>query len=547
MARRLSDLPVESTTQADEEPAPQRRAPASGTARNTAIFSAATGLSRVAGLVREVVAARYFGTTGPASAFTLAFQVPNLVRSLFADAALSAAFVPIFTELLEKGQRKDAARLAGTLLCVIVAALTAICALFILAAGLIIPLFTSEYPPALQDLAIGLSRVLFPIVLLLGINGLVVGMLNAQGHFGVPAIAPLAWNVVIIVGLIALEPLFSGGDRLYAYAIAVVVATAVQLAMCLPVLARIDVRFDIRPQLSDPRLKRIFVLMVPITIGLGIINFDVLISSTVGALVSEEVPAAIDKAFRIYMLPQGMFSVAVATVLFPALSRLAARRDLDGLRRTMATGIRQIWLLLVPAGAFCIVLAEPIVRLLYQRGEFDARSTDLVSTALICFSVALPFSGINLLLTRTCFSLQKPWIPTTQSVINLTVNAVVAFALYKPLGIAGPVIGTVLASICMTFGLTLRLRPLLGGGLEGRRNLETGARILLASALLGGVAYVVHGVLDALLGEALLGQVVSVGAAALIAGGIYVPILLALGVQEARDVQALVVGRFRRG
>lgn len=546
----MSDLPVEDSTAATTiAPEPRSPAPArsrGGTARNTVVFSAATGLSRVAGLVREVVAARYFGTSGAMSAFTLAFQVPNLVRSLFADAALSAAFVPIFTELLERGEKRDAARLAATLLCVIVAALTAVCALFVLAAGVIMPLFTSDFPAPLQDLAVGLSRVLFPIVLLLGINGLVVGMLNAQGHFSVPAIAPLAWNVVIIVGLVVLEPLFTGNDRLYAYAIAVLAGTVVQLVMCLPVLARIDVRFDVRPQLRDPRLKRIFVLMVPITVGLGIINFDVLVSSIVGGLISEQVPSAIEKAFRVYMLPQGMFSVAVATVLFPALSRLAARGDLDGLRATMAGGIRQIWLLLVPAGAFCAILADPIIRLLYQRGEFTAQSTHLTGLALLCFSIALPFSGINLLLTRTCFSLQQPWIPTKQSVINLAVNAVVAAALYKPLGIFGVVLGTVLASVAMTIGLTLRLRPLLGGGLEGRRNLDAGWRILLASGVMAEAAFLVHHALDALLGRGLLAQVIAVGAAMVVAIAAYVPLLLMLDVEDAKDIRAVLPRRFGR-
>ena len=159
---------------------------------NTAIFSVATGLSRIAGLVREVVAARYFGTTGPMSAFTLAFQVPNLVRALFADAALSAAFVPVFTELLEHKRRQEALQLASALFGLILAVLGAITVLFIALAGVIMPLFTGpEFTAALDDLTVGLSRVLFPIVILLGLNGLLVGVLNANDHFAIPAISPL--------------------------------------------------------------------------------------------------------------------------------------------------------------------------------------------------------------------------------------------------------------------------------------------------------------------------------------------------------------------
>ena len=204
-------------------------------ARNTAIFSIATGLSRIAGLVREIVASSYFATSGAFSAFTIAFQIPNLVRSLFADAAISAAFVPVFTDLLEQRKRREAFELASTLLFVILIGLGAVTAIFILAAGWLMPLFTGDkFTPELDHLTVGLSRVLFPIVVLLGINGLLVGILNAYDHFSIPALSPLVWNVVIIGLLVALKPAFHGSDQLYAYAIGVLVGTAVQLAMAVP-------------------------------------------------------------------------------------------------------------------------------------------------------------------------------------------------------------------------------------------------------------------------------------------------------------------------
>src|SRR4051794_13133390 len=439
-----------------------------GIARNTAIFSAATGLSRIAGLVREIVASSYFATSGAFSAFTIAFQVPNLVRSLFADAALSAAFVPVFTELLEQGMRKEAFRLASTLLVLIIAILGAITLFFILAAGVVMPLFTGdEFTARLDELTVGLSRVLFPIVVLLGVNGLVVGILNAYEHFTIPAIAPLVWNVVILVVLVVTKPLFHGQNQLYAYAIGVLLGTVVQLAMSMPVLRRVGFRFDRHFDPRDARVGRIFRLMLPVTIGLGVINFDLLINSTLGSLVSDQAPRAIDAAFRIYMLPQGMFSVALATVLFPALSRLAARGDYDGLRHTAASGMRQITLLLLPAAVFTGVLATPIVRLIYQHGAFGNRSTDQVSTALFWFSFSLPFAGVNLLLTRAFFSLQRPWIPTTLAAANMVVNAGVSLALYKPYGIAGLVIGTAVASAGMTATQAIALRRELHERLEG--------------------------------------------------------------------------------
>src|SRR3954466_6459064 len=510
---------------------------------NTAIFSIATGLSRVAGLFREILASSYFGTSGGFSAFTIAFQVPNVVRSLFADSALSAAFVPVFTELLEKDRKHEAFRLASTLFLVIGAVLGAITALFILAAGLIVPLFTGDLAQPLQDLAVGLSRVLFPVVLILGLNGLVVGILNAYDHFTIPAISPLVWNFVILACLIGSNQILSGDEQLYGYAVGVVAGTAVQFAMAIPQLNRIGFRLQISFSFRDPRVRQVLRLMLPVTIGLGLINFNLLINSTLGSLVSDQAARAIDAAFRIYMLPQGMFSVAIATVLFPALSRLAARKDLDGLRALTANGMRQVFLLLIPAAAATLALATPITRLIYQHGAFGASSTELVSTALFWFAFSLPFSGVNLLLTRTFFSLQRPWITTGIAAINLAVNVAVSVALYRPFGIPGIVVGTAASSAAMTFAQMHYLRRELHGRLEGRQTLIAVAQMTAASALLGAVSYAVWYALDNALGRDLIPQVLSVGIGLATGGLVYAVTVHLLRIPEARQIERLLAGR----
>src|SRR5207237_2026335 len=180
----------------------------------------------------------------------------------------------------------------------------------------------------------------------------------------------------------------------------------------------IDFRLQPRIDWHDPRVRQVFTLMLPVTIGLGIVNLDQLINSIFGTLVSAEAPRAIDNAFRIYMLPQGLFSVAVATVLFPTLSRMAARRDMAAMRRAVGIGMRQINLLLIPAAVFMIVLATPIVRLAFERGEFGPHSTHLVSIALFWFAFSLPFGGLNLLLTRPFFAVRRPWLPTRLAAPN---------------------------------------------------------------------------------------------------------------------------------
>jgi putative peptidoglycan lipid II flippase len=511
-------------------------------ARNTAIFSVATGVSRIAGLAREVSVAKFFGTSGPFSAFTLAFQIPTLVSNLFANAALSAAFVPVFTELLQKGRRQEAIRLASTLFWIMLIALGAISAVAILGAGVFVPLFTgSKFNHTLDGMAAGFSQVLFPVVLLLGLNGLLVGILQSYERFTIAAIAPAAWNVVILVLLLTIRPHFHGEEaQLYVYAGAILAATGVQLLMAAGALGRIDFRLQMHVDWHDPRIRQVFTLMLPVTIGLGIVNLDQLINSAFGTLVSAEAPRAIDNAFRVYMLPQGLFSVAVATVLFPTLSRMAADRDATAMRRALGIGMRQINLLLIPASAFMIVLATPIVRLLFQRGHFGAHSTHIVSVALFWFAFSLPFGGLNLLLTRTFFAVQRPWIPTRLAAVNIVVDIIVSIGLYRPFGIGGLIIGTVAANVVMTALQLVRLRAGFNGRLEGAQTTMITARILLASALLAGVCAGVWYLLDRLLGRSLAAQLASVGAAGAAGVYVYTRAVLAMRVPEAHQVIRLV-------
>jgi putative peptidoglycan lipid II flippase len=539
-----SEPTATATAHAQGQAAPPPTTSGRAVARNTAIFSIATGLSRIAGLVREIVASSYFATSGAFSAFTIAFQVPNVVRSLFADAALSAAFVPVFTELLEQGRRKEAFRLASTLFFLILTVLGAIAVLFVAVAGVLMPLFTGgTFDAQLDHLTVGLSRVLFPVVVILGLNGLVVGILNAYDHFAIPALSPLVWNFVILACLIGTNQFLTGNEQLYGYAAGVLAGTAVQFAMALPQLRRLGFRLQLSLHFRDARVRQVLRLMLPVTIGLGLINFNLLINSTLGSLVSDQAARAIDAAFRIYMLPQGMFSVAIATVLFPALSRLAARKDLDGLRALTANGMRQVFLLLIPAAAATLALATPITRLIYQHGAFGPGSTELVSTALFWFSFSLPFSGVNLLLTRTFFSLQRPWITTRIAGLNLGVNVAVSVALYKPFGIAGIVIGTAASSAAMTLAQMHFLRRELHGRLEARRTAVVVAQMLAASALLAAAAYGMWDVLDRALGRGLFGQIASVGAGLAVGAVVYASIVHLLGIPEARQIERLLAGR----
>jgi putative peptidoglycan lipid II flippase len=518
---------------------PRREGQGGRIARSTAFFSIATGASRIAGLAREIVAAGYYGISGPMSAFTIAFQVPNLVRALFADAALQPAFVPVFTELIGKRAYKEAFRLASTLLLLVTMVLGALTALFVLLAPLIMPVFAPGFEGEILDLTVSLSQVLFPILILLGVSGIVVGILNSYDRFGAFAISPLFWNLTIIVVLVVLEPLFHGRDRIYAYAIGILVGTLVQLLIPAWDLRHTPYRFSFSFDWRHPGVRRVFLLMLPVTISLGLINFNNLINSFFGSLVSDQAPAAIDKAFRIYQLPQGIFSVAIATVLFPTLARFANAGEIGNLRATMANGMRQILFVLVPAAAAILALSEPMIRLVYQRGEFDPAQTSVVATALFWFAFSLPTNGLYLLQTRTFFSLQKPWQATALAAIDLAVSALAALALYSPFGVGGIVAGTGIGTTVAVIAQAAILRRKFGG-LELGRLLSTSARIAVAAAALAGVGWLVWDVLDEALGRSLGGQVVSLGAGLGAGGLVYVAVAKILRVEELEQMARLL-------
>ena len=520
-----------------EEPAAEPRP--GRIARSTAFFSVATAASRIAGLVREIVAASYYGVYGPMSAFTIAFQVPNLVRALFADAALQPAFVPIFTEQLEKKNYREAFRLASTLLLLVTLVLGAITALFVLLAPVVMPVFAPGFEGEILDLTVTLSQVLFPILILLGLSGVVVGILNSYDRFGAFAISPFFWNVTIILLVVVLAPLFHGQDRIYAYAIGILVGTLVQLLIPTFDLRNTPFKFEWSFEWRNPDVRRVLLLMLPVTISLGLINFNMLINSLFGSLVSDQSPAAIDKAFRIYQLPQGIFSVAIATVLFPTLARFAARGELGNLRATMANGMRQILFVLVPAATAVLVLSVPMIRLVYQHGEFTPAQTTLVATALFWFAFSLPTNGLYLLQTRTFFSLQRPWMATGLAALDLVVSALGALLLYKPVGTGGIVAGTGIGTTVAVIAQAVVLRRQFDG-LEFRRLFATTVKITIAAGALAAVSFGVWDVLDSALGRGLLGQIISLGVALGLGGLTYLGLAKLMRIAELDQIMRLL-------
>jgi putative peptidoglycan lipid II flippase len=285
--------------------------------------------------------------------------------------------------------------------------------------------------------------------------------------------------------------------------------------------------------------------MLPVTLGLGLININALIDGVIGGwLITKNAPATIDAAFRIYMLPQGVFSVAIATVLFPSLARFASRGDMTGFRNTTSLGLRQISFLLVPASIICAVLAEPLTRLIYQRGAFTPDQTPAVAACLAALSLGLTFNGTMLMLNRSFFSLQENWIPTSIALGNLVINAALDVA-FAPLGTWGIPLATSLVNIAGTGALLVLLRHRLGR-IDFGEVASTFVRVLVASVVAGAVGFAVWKPLDEAVGRSLGGQLLSLLPALAAAALAYVIACRALRVREMQALLSLR-SRFSRG
>lgn len=514
------------------------RAAGSRTAQRLAgaavIVMAATALSRVFGYVREIAAAAYFGAGADKSAFEVAFLVPSTIQVLVAQAALTAALIPVFAGLVEKGRRDEAwlvARTIFTLVTLVLGALVAVCIIF---APQIMPVFAPGYrdDPVMMEAIVRMSRLLFPTVVLLAITGVVVSILNSYEHFTLPAVAPIFWNLIVLLAI------FFGAERfgIDAMAWGVLIGTVVSLGVQLPWLAGKGGRLGFSLAFSNPNVRHVGALILPVSISLGLINLNGVVDVQFASFLGQGGVAAMNYAFRIYQMPEALFAIAVGTVLFPTLSKLAARHDRDDFRSTLTIGLRAIFFLLIPISAFLLVMAEPIVRLAYEHGRFGGEDTELVARALFFFAFGSVFSGGSALLTRGFFSLSRPWIPTTLAVVNLGLNAFLNWLFIKPFGLGGIPLSTSVVSAATFLTLLVFMRRELGR-IEGKTILRSGVIVGVAAAVAAGAAYLSWLFLDAWFGRSLVSQIVTLGLAALEAVAVYLMFAWLTGMPELRLIK----------
>jgi len=479
--------------------------------RSAGLVSGLTLVSRLLGLVREQVFAALLGAGLHADAFQIAFRIPNLLRDLFAEGSLSAAFVPTYARALTGEGRQGAHRLANrllTLLAALIGALTLVG--FVLAGPLVAAMAPGfELVPGKTTITVSLTRVMLPFLLLVSLAAVAMGMLNAEERFGFPAFAPAMFNVVTILWAAVLWALGYGPAQVaLGWAVGTLLGGAAQFLIQLPPLRRGGFRF--RPEWApgDPGLRRIGALLLPATVGLAAVQVNIFVS---GIYASHE-PGAVswlNYAFRILYLPIGLFGVAIGTIASAGLARRAAAADTEGMRETLRQALRMVAFLTIPATVGLITLGVPIVRLLYERGRFTPHDTHGTASALGLYALGLvAYTGVKIL-APAFYALGTPRVPLLGSTLAVGTNIAILAASYDALGHRGVALGTAAGSLVNALVLLVVFERRVGG-LTGRGVGPALLRMIAAALLMAAPAWWVARLLEQAVGvQGLVAQLVS--------------------------------------
>jgi putative peptidoglycan lipid II flippase len=469
--------------------------------RATGIVGIAILCSRVLGLIREVVFAALFGAGRNLDAFLMAFRVPNMLRDLFAEGALSTAFITTFSKRIATEGDASAWRLASKVATLTVVFMSAVTLLGILFAPQLIQLMTwGSWSPEKTAITILLTRIMWPFILLVSLAALVMGMLNAKHVFGMPAMASSFFNLGSIVGGVALcywfdpqidwrHPHF--GERgLIGLAIGTLIGGLLQLFVQFPPLRRVGFKF--RPDFNwrDPGVRIILGLMGPATIAASAVQINVLVNSGFAARLGDGPVSWLNIAFRLMQLPLGIFGVAVATVTLPLISRSAAVGNTAGFRSALAHSIRLVLLLTIPAEIGLIILAEPIIRLIYEHGRFTPAATEQTALALRFYAIGLAGYSADKVLAPAFYALDRRYIPMFVTMTSIAVNFCLNwfFTFYLNWGHRGLAFSTSMVAIT-NFLLLYSMMRHYTGRLETGTMLLTVGKLLIAGAVLAGICW----------------------------------------------------------
>ena len=505
--------------------------------------------SRILGVVREQVLAALFGAGNAMDAYNIAFRIPNLARDLFAEGAMSSAFVPTFTRHLATHGKKSAWRLGNHVINGLIVITGVLVLVGILFAEPLVALFAGAYRdvPGKLELTVSLTRLMLPFLTFVALAAACMGMLNSMHTFFIPALSPAMYNVATITCAVVLVPFMPGLGLppITAIAIGTLLGGAAQLALQWPALRREG--FAYRPILDwrDQSLQRVLVLMGPGTIGLAATQVNVFVNTVLATGEGTGAVSWLNYAFRLMYLPIGLFGISIATATLPAVSRHAVDRDHAQVRRTVADGLSLMLMLNVPATVGLLVLAVPIVRVIFERSAFTAADTLATAAALQFYALGLVGYSIVRIASPVFYAVGQNRTPVVVSVATVLVNAALNLALVRVMGYTGLALGTSIAAI---FNATLLLVLLRGSlaGLEEKRVARSFLRIAAASAVMGVAAVAADAAAVRWLpGDGLALQVVRlvgvIGVAlAVLAGAAHL-----LRIREFRDGAALVVRKLR--
>jgi putative peptidoglycan lipid II flippase len=526
--------------------------------RSAGIVSIAVFTSRITGLVREMVMAALFGAGKANDAFTVGFRIPNLTRDLFAEGALSSAFVPVFTEYLTKRSREEAAALANLVATALIIIVGSVCLLGVIFAPQLVSLLASGYRdvPGKFELAVTMTRIMFPFLLLVALAAQAMGVLNACNQFAVPAMASTFFNIgSLLVGL-ALGYLVGpriGITPIHGMAWGVVCGGALQLFWQVPALRRAGFYFRPRLDWSDSGLIRVLKLMGPAIIGNAAVQVNVMVNTNFASQIHDPLRGPdgpmswLSYAFRFMQLPLGLFGVAIASATLPSISRSIAAHDFDDFRRTLSRSVAMVFLLTIPSSIGLVVLGRSIVGAVYQRGQFDLYDTRQTAIALACYAIGLAGYSATKVVNPAFYALNDSRVPMIVSLVSIAVNYSMASTMIYGFGLQhyGLALSTSAVAIVSALILFLVMRARVGG-IYGRNLGSSTVRIIVASFAMGIAVWTSSSLIERFLGTTKIGFLTDLMLSIPLGLVVYYGVCRALRVPELEIAVEALAGPLRR-
>lgn len=459
-------------------------------ARSAAVMGIATFFSRIAGLVREQTFAYIFGAGRWTDAFNVAFKIPNLLRDLFAEGAMSAAFVPTFNSIMQKEGQEKAFRLTNLTFCAILIIVGTLTALGMVFSPYIVQILAPQFidDPEKFAVTVTMTRIMFPFLLVISWAAISMGMLNSLGEFFIPSVAPVFLNLSMILSGWLICPLAvkMNMPAITGMAIGAMLGGILQFAVQLPSLIKKGWHFCWQLDFKDPGIRKIGKLMIPGTVGLAATQVNVAVNTILATSQGDGAVSWISYAFRIMQLPIGLFGVAVAQATLPVISRQAASGDKDSMTATLSSSIRLSSFINLWACFALVAMAEPVIRIIYQHGRFSPEDTIATASVLRYYSIGLVFFALIKILGPAFYALDDTKVPVKASISSIVVSIILSLCLIKPWGYECLAFSSSMAGIVNAGILFLTLRKRVGG--FGKYSLATGMIKIIAATAISGIA-----------------------------------------------------------